>query len=417
MQALIFLSVIVFIVILAIKLWYIIVPIGLIALLLHLKKERESEEAQRALEEASRRCPKCSSVDIVERSQTEFYTTTETRERRLTTDHYPDGSERGYTTEEYEVPVTNSTTVYTQKCNACGHFWVGRQLYGSVHGKSFAPASGETRSILGAFVPLIVLILFLSGMYLWSSHRRKQYRINHQEIAAATSAAQKADVAADVIYFTRVFMLTPQGQTLEGRIYEHAGKAGGIIDRTEWVAEPTADGMYEIAAKIPAGTGTIIYTFIVDRANKAVRPSNKVAKVLFSEPEKEVADENISESKEPQAPAIREQASAAESQTETAVNPEADTARYDAFAGPYIAVPWTKAADYCKKNGGRLPTVKELQKIRKAECTTEQLSDRCHRGYLSSQESGDRAKAVSFYDGEVVYAVETVAFFSVRCVQ
>lgn len=91
----------------------------------------------------------------------------------------------------------------------------------------------------------------------------------------------QADLAPEIIYIARTFKLKPGGPSLENKIYEHAGNAGGNFNRTSWEVKPAADGLFEIAAVIPAKTNSLNYTFIVDRAKKSVTPSNDAGKAAF----------------------------------------------------------------------------------------------------------------------------------------
>ena len=45
--------------------------------------------------------------------------------------------------------------------------------------------------------------------------------------------------------------------------------------------KPAADGLFDIAAVIPAKTNSLNYTFVVDRAKKSVTPSNDAGKAAF----------------------------------------------------------------------------------------------------------------------------------------
>jgi hypothetical protein len=74
----------------------------------------------------------------------------------------------------------------------------------------------------------------------------------------------------------------PGGETLETKIYENAGKAGGDYNSTSWQVKQAPKGMFKISAVIPLKAGNIIYTFIVDRAKHAVQPLNKAGKVAFA---------------------------------------------------------------------------------------------------------------------------------------
>ena len=101
--------------------------------------------------------------------------------------------------------------------------------------------------------------------------------------------AMQKGVATEIIYITRTYKLKPGGQSLENMIYEHAGKAGGNYNRTGWDVKQAEEGMFEIAAVIPAKAQNLTYTFLVDRANKTVLPSNDEGKAVFDALSKETA--------------------------------------------------------------------------------------------------------------------------------
>lgn len=88
-------------------------------------------------------------------------------------------------------------------------------------------------------------------------------------------------IAPEVIYITRTFKLKPSGPSLENKIYDHAGKAGGNFNRTGWKVNPTESGMFEVTAVIPAKTGELNYIFLVDHAKKTASPSNDPAKAAY----------------------------------------------------------------------------------------------------------------------------------------
>ncbi len=89
------------------------------------------------------------------------------------------------------------------------------------------------------------------------------------------------DVTPQIIYIGRTFNLKKGGPTLENKIYELAAKEGGNFSRTGWEVRPVEGGMYELAAVIPAKTGNLTYTFLVDQEKKAVSPSNEAGKAAF----------------------------------------------------------------------------------------------------------------------------------------
>ncbi|MEK7721442.1 MAG: hypothetical protein AAB359_03535, partial [Elusimicrobiota bacterium] len=102
-----------------------------------------------------------------------------------------------------------------------------------------------------------------------------------QLAAAQPAPVQQGDVTPEIIYLARTFKLKPGGLSLENKIYEHAGKAGGNFNRTGWEVRPATEGIFEITAIIPTKTDNLTYTFLVDRAKKTVLPSNDAGKAAF----------------------------------------------------------------------------------------------------------------------------------------
>jgi len=100
-------------------------------------------------------------------------------------------------------------------------------------------------------------------------------------MGGASQGTMPDDLVPEIIYITRTFKLKPAGESLENKIYDNAGKAGGNFNRTGWEVRPAAGGLYEIAAIIPTKMGNLTYTFTVDRAKKSVQPSNKEGKAVF----------------------------------------------------------------------------------------------------------------------------------------
>lgn len=92
------------------------------------------------------------------------------------------------------------------------------------------------------------------------------------------------------------------------------------------------------------------------------------------------------------------------------------------FHGPFLTMAWDKAIDYCNRNGGRLPTAKELKKIRKAECAGKPHSDVCRKYFMSSEEgdedgNANMVKGVNFEDGQISYFSKILTSINVRCVE
>ncbi len=95
------------------------------------------------------------------------------------------------------------------------------------------------------------------------------------------------DITPQIIYIGRTFSLKKGGPTLENKIYELAAREGGNFSRTGWEVRPAEGGMYELAAVIPAKTGNLTYTFLVDQAKKSVSPSDEAGKAAFEAMAKE----------------------------------------------------------------------------------------------------------------------------------
>ncbi|PJA16983.1 MAG: hypothetical protein COX65_01445 [Elusimicrobia bacterium CG_4_10_14_0_2_um_filter_56_8] len=107
--------------------------------------------------------------------------------------------------------------------------------------------------------------------------------------AQAQEQPKQPDLAPEIIYITRTYKLSRTGQSLENKIYEHAGKAGGNYNRTSWDVKQGADGMYEISAVIPGKTDNLTYAYTVDREKKTVQPANPAGKAAFDELKKDAA--------------------------------------------------------------------------------------------------------------------------------
>lgn len=113
---------------------------------------------------------------------------------------------------------------------------------------------------------------------------QKELRETMSAKAMQEQAPKKAvppEIVPEIIYIARTFRLKPGGTTLENKIYEHAGKAGGNFNRTNWEVNPGSEGSYEIAALIPSKTGILNYYFLVDRAKKTVSPANDAGKAAY----------------------------------------------------------------------------------------------------------------------------------------
>lgn len=101
-----------------------------------------------------------------------------------------------------------------------------------------------------------------------------------QEQAGKPQPAPEA--APEITYITRTFKPDASGASLENKMFDHASKAGGNPNNTAWEVRTAPDGKFEIDAVIPARTGNLTYTFLVDRAQKTVAPVNDAAKAAFA---------------------------------------------------------------------------------------------------------------------------------------
>lgn len=78
-------------------------------------------------------------------------------------------------------------------------------------------------------------------------------------------------------------------------------------------------------------------------------------------------------------------------------------------------ITWRGAVDYCKKKGGRLPTVNELKNMHNAECVGGRSGNTCDYRYWSSDvKSAGNAWAVDFYDGSAGGSLKN-GYNAVRC--
>lgn len=136
----------------------------------------------------------------------------------------------------------------------------------------------------------------------------------------------QADVAPEIIYIARTFKLKPGGPSLENKIYEHAGGAGGNFNRTSWEVKPAADGLFDIAAVIPAKAGSLNYTFVVDRARKSVTPSNDAGKAAF---------EALAKESEAKPPKVKSKKGAAKPQPKKAA-PKKEAAPEEEYEYEYV---------------------------------------------------------------------------------
>lgn len=110
---------------------------------------------------------------------------------------------------------------------------------------------------------------------------RKAMQEQAQAMQDKKTAPVPPEAVPEVIYITRTYKAAPAGQSLENKIYEHAGKSGGNYNKTNWSVRSADGGKFEIDALIPAKTSMLTYTFLVDREKKGVQPLNEPAKAAF----------------------------------------------------------------------------------------------------------------------------------------
>lgn len=106
--------------------------------------------------------------------------------------------------------------------------------------------------------------------------------------------------------------------------------------------------------------------------------------------------------------------------------PEIGTEAYKAFNGPYtrsFLLSWPKATEYCLSNGGRLPSVRELKALHKADCAEIKDEGSCFHEFWSSEEmftprnkSYDDAMSFSTVSGQL-NSQEKTTELNVRCVK
>lgn len=91
------------------------------------------------------------------------------------------------------------------------------------------------------------------------------------------------EIVPEIIYIARTFKPKNAAQSLENYVYSNAAKAGGNYNKTSWDVRNSAQaGMFEIDGVIPGKSGSLIYSFLVDREQKSVSPLNDPAKEAYS---------------------------------------------------------------------------------------------------------------------------------------
>ncbi|HCC46601.1 MAG TPA: hypothetical protein DEQ38_00545 [Elusimicrobia bacterium] len=120
--------------------------------------------------------------------------------------------------------------------------------------------------------------------------RQEESRAAAQEQVKAAQQQVPPESVPEIIYITRTYKLKATASTLENKMFEHAAKAGGNYNRTEWkVRKAATPGLAEIDAVIPAKSGPLTYTFTVDREKKHVQPVNADALAVYAALAKESA--------------------------------------------------------------------------------------------------------------------------------
>lgn len=120
--------------------------------------------------------------------------------------------------------------------------------------------------------------------------RQAESRAAAQEQVKAAQQQVPPESVPEIIYIARTYKIKASASTLENKMFEHAAKAGGNYNRTEWkVRKAAAPGMAEIDAVIPAKSGPLTYTFTVDREKKQVQPVNEAALAVYTALTKESA--------------------------------------------------------------------------------------------------------------------------------
>jgi len=89
------------------------------------------------------------------------------------------------------------------------------------------------------------------------------------------------DVSPEITYFTRTYKAKPAGPTLEDKIAENSAAAGGDYNNVNWQVKQGGEGIFEIAAAVPAKTGPLTYTFVADYGKKTLLPADERGKAAF----------------------------------------------------------------------------------------------------------------------------------------
>lgn len=98
----------------------------------------------------------------------------------------------------------------------------------------------------------------------------------------AQPQAKAPDLSPQIIYFTRTYRASPAGPSLEDKINDNAAAAGGDYSQVNWQVKQGGEGIFEITALVPAKSGNLTYTYIVDYNKKSLLPADDAGKAAFA---------------------------------------------------------------------------------------------------------------------------------------
>jgi hypothetical protein len=151
-------------------------------------------------------------------------------------------------------------------------------------------------------------------------------------------APKEPDHSPEIIYFTRTYRASPKGPSLEDKINENAALAGGDYGQVNWQVKQGGEGIFEIAALVPAKSGKLTYTYIVDYNKKSILPadaSGKAALDALSAPPRRAKAAGKGKRQQPAARAGAKKAAPAARTGKAAAAPKAGKAGADEYEYVY----------------------------------------------------------------------------------